>query len=86
MGMFDEIIIHENLMPNREEASHIFQTKDLECCLFRYRINEIGELILNGEVIEHKGSLNFYTHLDDGTWGEYEAYFKNNRVFAIERF
>lgn len=82
MGMFDDIRCHYPLpcdnLPAWVNKEHFFQTKDLECSLWRFEITEDGRLIQtwpvapDGAWSDFHGDLEFYTGncvigLKDGT-------------------
>ena len=43
MGMYDSFKFGKGILPdNKVDADHIFQSKDLDCCLDLYQIDEAG--------------------------------------------
>lgn len=61
MGLYDEITVSKKWIPEKEGV--VFQTKDLECYLYGYHINDDGSITLKQEykkwAEEHK---DYHTH------------------------
>lgn len=100
MGMFDEVICEMPLPFEPGQAQpddSVYQTKDLSCCLTRYKIDEKGRMWEGSRVkldsderawerYHHSGELFFYTQLLRHTgWVEFCAQFKRNKVVSIEQ-
>jgi len=106
MGMFDTLIIHDNFNPpdprhhphETIKRTTDWQTKSLECSLYRYKITAAGRLLLldapfsdEGVSIDQKmhGEINFYEMIGKvGTpsekWLEYTATFEDGQLIRVE--
>lgn len=101
MGLFDDVTLDPEVkLPDPQPPNRVFQTKDLECYMHKYRITSDGRLMQlrfhdeDGTWRDHDeefhGILNFYTSggdRKDGTWEwfEYNAKFTDGKLVSIER-
>lgn len=99
MGLYDEILCEFPLPGWPAGAEPLFQTKDLDCCMERYRISEAGRLLTTryqrGEETptreldtEYHGYLVFYTSVerqDRREWFEYRAKFTDGQIVELQR-
>lgn len=78
MGLYDEILCESPLPGWPDGAEPVFQTKDLDCCMERYRISQAGRLLTTryqrGEATPtreldtgYHGNLVFYTSTARGS-------------------
>jgi hypothetical protein len=96
MGMYDEIICDYPLPgtpPAFVNQGHVFQTKDWECDMSRYRIATDGTV----DILDFTGTLDFYTtNVCGSAWGvtftgdgadaesvEYRATFRESKVVSL---
>jgi len=100
MGMFDNVVCKYPL-PDAGANSIRFQTKDLECALWKYTITKEGRLLQQSHELEglHKkagseklvdmnyhGLLRFYgSNTKESEWFEYTAKFTAGTLVSIER-
>jgi len=82
MGMFDEIEVKVPLPGLERPKTNWFQTKDLECLLDRYSIED-GILLKEGVPCDYHGYIVFYTS-EMEKWFEYEAKFTDGKLVSIE--
>jgi hypothetical protein len=90
MGMFDYIKVEQILPGNTEVDTQLYQTKDLECCLYTYVITEKGHLYRESweyEWTQADGFLGGYSSKKEGTYSrEYLTDFHGDIMFYKGRF
>ncbi len=91
MGMFDTISIHNKWFPkgtNKKVCKLYFQTKDLECTLSEFEINEEGILIKcvgenKKEIYSYTGAITFYANDHNCIWVEFTAWCVESKVKEV---
>lgn len=97
MGMFDTITVEFDGLPLPKEMkvplpSRIFQTKDLECCLFEYKIDSNKQLLLfsvktkQWEPTNITNTVEFYNYYESDNYDysiDYKAVFFNGVLTSI---
>lgn len=96
MGMFDTIRVHRSHLSD-DEPTDDWQTKDLDCELVLFELNESGELIKRTELydgwntrdcnkpVDYTGVIRFYTGIGvDWDWREYRATFVGGKLIKLE--
>ena len=98
MGMFDTITVEFDGLPLPKEMkvplpSRIFQTKDLECYLFEYKINQNKQLLLfspktkQWETTNITNTVEFYNYYESDNYDysiDYKATFYNGVLTSID--
>ena len=99
MGMFDYISVPRVLPDGLDGTGLEFQTKDLECLLDLYEIQDNDYLVFvdtknNPEgnysewsrtLIDYTGMIDFYSRVNE-TWHEYRAKFFDGKLVKIKEY
>lgn len=96
MGMYDHIRFEGQLPDGTSGEGREFQSKDLQCFLFRYTITGDGRLLESQwqsrypepalwsapTPVEHTGDVEFYDE-HQGRWRRYVAKFHQGKMVAL---
>ena len=96
MGMYDDIWCRRVLPDGLDGKEHTFQTKDLECNLWKYEITDDGRLLchiwqednsyISNEIKDYHGYITFYHGVRKGVdmeWHEYVAKFTDGKLVEL---
>lgn len=95
MGMFDNLKV-ECPLPDPRFQNNMFQTKDLECGLFNYRLTKDGLLVLDATLSEEFTIPEQQTHVTERIrfystgdvpgiqWVEFEAVIVDGKLQSIK--